>query len=142
MPERIQLSRRKGWRLPPDTVVVTRSSRWGNPWIVGRPGFFWLPDLPASRLRLAIEITADDAVTLYGHLLRGGPDPVAAALPADLTAHGRLRVRDMLRSHATQLRNGLHLLRGRNLACWCPPLGKDGHPSPCHADVLLEIANG
>jgi hypothetical protein len=27
-------------------------------------------------------------------------------------------------------------LRGKNLACWCAP-GK-----PCHADVLLEIANG
>lgn len=26
-------------------------------------------------------------------------------------------------------------LRGKNLACWCPP------GSPCHADVLLEIAN-
>lgn len=30
----------------------------------------------------------------------------------------------------------LHDLRGRDLACWCP---LDG--SPCHADVLLEIAN-
>ena len=27
-------------------------------------------------------------------------------------------------------------LRGKNLACWCKP------GSPCHADVLLEIANG
>ncbi|KPQ06160.1 MAG: protein of unknown function containing DUF4326 domain [Rhodobacteraceae bacterium HLUCCA12] len=27
-------------------------------------------------------------------------------------------------------------LCGRNLACWCPP------GSPCHADVLLELANG
>ncbi|PWG61727.1 DUF4326 domain-containing protein [Sediminicurvatus halobius] len=26
-------------------------------------------------------------------------------------------------------------LRGKNLACWCPP------DAPCHADVLLEIAN-
>lgn len=26
-------------------------------------------------------------------------------------------------------------LRGKNLACWCPP------DQPCHADVLLEIAN-
>lgn len=26
-------------------------------------------------------------------------------------------------------------LRGKDLACWCPPEG------PCHADVLLEIAN-
>lgn len=28
-------------------------------------------------------------------------------------------------------------LRGKNLACWCPLDGE-----PCHADVLLEIANG
>jgi Domain of unknown function (DUF4326) len=27
-------------------------------------------------------------------------------------------------------------LRGKNLACWCPL------NQPCHADVLLEIANG
>jgi len=27
-------------------------------------------------------------------------------------------------------------LRGKNLACWCPLDGK-----PCHADVLLRIAN-
>jgi hypothetical protein len=30
-PHRIQLSRRKGWRMPPDTVLVARPSRWGNP---------------------------------------------------------------------------------------------------------------
>lgn len=27
-------------------------------------------------------------------------------------------------------------LGGKNLACWCPP------DQPCHADVLLKIANG
>ena len=27
-------------------------------------------------------------------------------------------------------------LRGKNLACWCPL------NQPCHADILLEIANG
>ena len=26
-------------------------------------------------------------------------------------------------------------LRGKNLACWCPP------GAPCHADILLSIAN-
>lgn len=31
--------------------------------------------------------------------------------------------------------DSMHLLRGKNLACWCP-LDK-----PCHADVLLEMAN-
>ena len=43
-------------------------------------------------------------------------------------------------------------LRGKDLACWCHlcEKHKDGKPldeacgecSPCHADVLLEIANG
>jgi hypothetical protein len=30
-PRRIVLSRRKGWRKPPNTVVVARPSKWGNP---------------------------------------------------------------------------------------------------------------
>ena len=30
---------------------------------------------------------------------------------------------------------GLHDLKGRNLACFCKP------GQPCHADVLLELAN-
>jgi hypothetical protein len=32
------------------------------------------------------------------------------------------------------LKNDLHELRGKDLVCWCAPL-------PCHADVLLELAN-
>ena len=31
--------------------------------------------------------------------------------------------------------DSLHELAGKNLACWC----KEG--APCHADVLLELAN-
>lgn len=32
------------------------------------------------------------------------------------------------------LMKDLHELRGKDLVCWCAPL-------PCHADVLLELAN-
>lgn len=32
------------------------------------------------------------------------------------------------------LQGDLHELRGKDLVCWCAPL-------PCHADVLLELAN-
>lgn len=32
-------------------------------------------------------------------------------------------------------------LRGRDLACWCPLVDATGRPVPCHADVLLELAN-
>lgn len=34
-----------------------------------------------------------------------------------------------------QLLDALQELHGKVLGCWCAPL-------PCHADVLLELANG
>jgi hypothetical protein len=91
-PVRMQLSRRKGWRMPPDTVKVDRSTRFGNPFHLGKDGD------RAEIVRLFRE-----------HLAR----PEQAAHVADIKA----------------------TLRGRNLACWCP---LDG---PCHADVLLDVAN-
>jgi hypothetical protein len=95
MPERIQLSRRKGWRKPENTVVVARPSKWGNPFRVGDNG-----------------MTRAQAVAHYRHLFtRPG-----LAGEAD---------RAIIRAE----------LAGKNLACWCPL------DQPCHADVLLELAN-
>ena len=34
MPKRIQLKRTKGWRKPKGAVVVSRPSKWGNPYPV------------------------------------------------------------------------------------------------------------
>lgn len=36
-PVRVQLSRKKGWRMPPNTVKVDRSTKWGNPFVPGKP---------------------------------------------------------------------------------------------------------
>ena len=94
-PKRIQLSRKKGWRLPPNTVVVARPSKWGNPFKIGDD----VPGLPG------VKIEREDAVHYFSIFL---PQPA-----------GEIRA----------------ALRGKNLACWCQ-LGQ-----PCHADVLLEIAN-
>ena len=33
-PRRIQLSRKRGWKKPPNTVVVARPGKWGNPFKV------------------------------------------------------------------------------------------------------------
>lgn len=33
-------------------------------------------------------------------------------------------------------------LAGKNLMCWCPIEEANGNPVPCHADVLLRIADG
>jgi hypothetical protein len=34
VPQRVQLSRRKGWRLPANTTSVARPTKWGNPYRV------------------------------------------------------------------------------------------------------------
>ena len=31
MPNRVQLKRSKGWKMPADTVKIDRTTRWGNP---------------------------------------------------------------------------------------------------------------
>lgn len=35
-PMRVQLSRAKGWRMPPNTVKVDRTTKWGNPFVPGK----------------------------------------------------------------------------------------------------------
>jgi Domain of unknown function (DUF4326) len=54
VPRRIQLSRKKGWRLPAGAIHVARPGPWGNPFRIGDPD----PDgLPIA--------TRADAVALY-----------------------------------------------------------------------------
>jgi hypothetical protein len=108
-PRRIQLSRRKGWRMPPLTVNVARPSRFGNPYVVTDA---YPPGTVVDELRGTIAVaTAQDAVAAYeawlGTTLDGGA----------VLAEARRK------------------LRGLHLACWC----KQG--DPCHAEVLLELAN-
>jgi hypothetical protein len=40
MPERVQLKRAKGWRMPENTVKVDRTTKWGNPFVPGKPAPF------------------------------------------------------------------------------------------------------
>lgn len=57
-PRRIQLSRAKGWRKPPHTVVVARPTKWGNPFPISATGSAarsvalfgaWLESTPAGQ---------------------------------------------------------------------------------------------
>lgn len=64
----------------------------------------------------------------------GNPFPVKDCDgPADAVARFRSLVEGFI-EESSVLRN-LEALRGKNLACWCKP------GEPCHADVLLELAN-
>ncbi|CAN5511838.1 DUF4326 domain-containing protein [soil metagenome] len=36
-PVRVQLSRRKDWKMPANTVKIDRTTKWGNPFKPGEP---------------------------------------------------------------------------------------------------------
>ncbi|MEX0827644.1 MAG: DUF4326 domain-containing protein, partial [Haliea sp.] len=99
MPERIQLSRKKGWRMPPNALKVDRSTRWGNPFDV------------------TIDRAHNEAVGAFNIWLT--TDGCDAGIP----------------ERKQRILDGLHELRGKNLACWCRL------DAECHADTLLELAN-
>lgn len=113
MPERIQLRRTKGWRKPPGAVVVSRPSNWGNPF---RPTRYW-----GSRVWTVVGPDYNPRLRLD-------------ALEARKLAVEQFRV--WIPEHWRGRRGlvAIHL-RGLNLACWCRL------DLPCHADVLLELAN-
>lgn len=54
---------------------------------------------------------------------------------AKLTLSGAVKVQRDLAARRDLILTRLPDLRGRDLACWCKP------GCPCHADVLLELAN-
>lgn len=111
-PKRIQLSRKKGWRMPEGAVKVDRTTRWGNPFLVSNA-------VAAGRFDVGAKVggrwigvpSVEDAVECFREMLKcegQTADAFRAALPE---------------------------LRGKDLACWC------ALDAPCHADVLLELAN-
>ena len=61
-PIRIQLRRTKGWRMPENTVRVTRPSKWGNPFVVSEKKI--IPGRHAGGSYIAV-LTVEDAVACY-----------------------------------------------------------------------------
>jgi len=48
---------------------------------------------------------------------------------------GRMRARLLFEAYVWDLSDDLCELRGKDLVCWCPL------DQPCHADILLDLAN-
>lgn len=108
-PRRIQRRRVKGWRLPEGARIVDRTSRFGNP--------FTVVDATAEGYTAPQWV----CVELHAEWLDGEG-------PAVYVVKGRRFDRNWVLNH-------LHELRGRDLACPCPP------GTPCHADTLIAWAN-
>ena len=120
-PVRVQRRREKGWRMPPNTVYVGRPTQWGNPFAVGENAMWLgLTDLPFPLPTARQPGEYDNAIRVERIADRARGVELFRAFVAHYP-HSSVAAVDQL--------------RGKNLACWCPL------DQPCHADVLLELAN-
>lgn len=116
-PRRIHRSATEPWLKPGNTVFVGHPSYWENPWS------------PGDGFKLIVERRCDPARN-NGNVI-GPDDELVSSFVTPEIAVALFRVYSF--GIEDEIR---HDLAGKNLACWCPP------DQPCHADVLLQIANG
>ena len=121
MPKRIQRKRTKGWKMPAGAVSVCRPGRFGNPFRIGDYALIGDPGGHSGPFRMAWCVTSKKhADGRYTHVKD-------AATAVDLYRR--------MRAVLPLAKDQIDALRGKDLACWCAP------GEPCHADVLLELAN-
>lgn len=128
-PVRLQLSRRKGFDLQAHSMAVNglpavncaRPGRWGNSWKIGSR----MLDPEKSSFRPCV--TAADTAQAFRQSVDWDPD--------EPTYFGCLEIWGGYGPEHRNRKTIVAELCGRNLACWCAP------DAPCHADVLLELAN-
>ncbi len=111
--------------MPPNAVYVGRPTKWGNPYDSASVFESWL----LMDGRYIATGFYDDSEAFHPFVCTGAGMPVQVEVIPSIHCWSDL----------SEMRQGilhdLHLLRGKDLACWCP---LDKH---CHADVLLELAN-
>jgi hypothetical protein len=121
-PQRIQRRRTAGWRMPEGAVYVGRPTRWGNPFA-------------ASRHADGQWRVYENGVGEHGRFWASyatGKEARARAVELFELHIGPMGNYEYDEATLVDLRR---LLAGRDLVCWCPL------DQPCHADVLLELAN-
>lgn len=153
--------------MPPGAVYVGRPTPYGNPWPVGYAGDLqpWLALALGQRADEAGRRAAAVIAYRWWMLPDGAPFPAPEATPGP----GDLEYADGSTRHIKDVPVGMGMLmlarrpiglpgrpdiaplRGRDLACWCGLCAAhaDGLPlgpicadcSPCHVDVLLQLAN-
>lgn len=138
-PIRIQRKRTKGWRMPENTVCVTRPGKWGNPFNLKSSEHCWTALAhgfkadPAGRHAASVKLFREWIETGKMMVVKDcglfiGTD-AEGAMPISVSPPVGAYKPPSLQELRTEL-------RGKNLACFCKL------DQPCHADVLLELANG
>lgn len=126
--------------MPNGTVYVGRPTRWGNPARIEIA--YSSASLDSSRrYHIGWSVYAGEVGPLLGTYPTADEARAAAVQyfrdfiatpPADVPLAYRGEHQRLIRAITERLTE----LRGHDLCCWCP------EKSPCHADVLLELANG
>jgi len=136
-PVRVQRKRTKGWRMPENTVYVGRPSKFGNPFDFSRSEYCWAAlsfgckGDAAGRREASVCAFRDWIAPPWGRRTLSSEEQ-----PKMVTARGEVKLGPKVTAgEAPSIDEIKAELRGKNLACWCPL------DRPCHADVLLEIAN-
>jgi hypothetical protein len=132
-PRRIQLSRAAGWRMPENTVKVDRSTKYGNPArvVLDEIGGTGEEDENGDEI---LQGPWACLISKEGYAKAGWWFATKEEATTKSVEYFRYLMpespgRAARQEHAAEL-------PGQNLACWCPI------DHPCHADVLIEIANG
>lgn len=117
--------------MPKNTVYVGRGSVYGNPFVVGTyihvGGFTIDARLAVNYYRMFLD-GRFDVFDRRNHDEAGFLSPLCC-----LTEDPKNPL--TFRDGTEILEKARRELRGKNLACWC------ALDQPCHADVLLELAN-
>lgn len=111
--------------MSPRRIRRRRTARWRMPEgvvYVGRPGPWGNPFEVGSRF---VRVDGLPQRTLFR---ADAPKVATAAEAVEL-------YREWLAHEPEKIATARGVLRGYHLACWCPL------EQPCHADVLLEVAN-
>lgn len=117
--------------MPENTISVTRPGEFGNPFKIGR--YFMIGDPDGNRHGI-FRMTYCQSLEAPEIALRKGFTLIKSAAHA---VEWYRRYRSIVPLRPEEVAQ----LRGKNLACFCPLFDKDGNRVPCHADVLLELAN-
>jgi hypothetical protein len=144
-PVRLQLSRRAGFVLQTESratnglpaVNVARPTKWGNPFDFRRSECCWIAlSFGCRGDRLGRQ---EASVKAFREWI--APDDGRQVVSLELQpklANDKTEINLGPKIEAGPAPSRLDIvaaLRGKNLACWCKP------GDPCHADVLLEMAN-
>jgi hypothetical protein len=132
-PARVQRQRTAGWKKPDGAVYVGRGSKWGNPYRLGTTqvrtpaldGSIWEQEGRLGKTSGQWHGFVHPDGTVTSHLVQDAAPEQVVELYRRWMA-GRPGLVDAAREQ----------LAGRDLMCWCPL------EQPCHADWLLDVANG